>query len=98
MELSTEEKAAVSRLLYEKDGIKASVMALSPYLLPTIILAAYGIYHQDYVACALGYGCLLMLSIWYLQSSSGYVKDLKSAISKYEAATNRLGTNSGQQS
>lgn len=90
IKFSKEEKAAISRLLFEDDRLQAVILAIFPYLLPTMLLAAYGIYYTEYVACSLSYICLLGLSIWYLKISGTYAKMLKSTVRKYEVAVKAL--------
>jgi hypothetical protein len=93
VELSKEEKAVVSMLLHEKDGVASFI----PYILPAVLLALYGVYNKEYIACALSFFCLFGLSAWYIQFSRNYAKELKSAVQKYEALVGALNENGSQE-
>lgn len=91
MNLSTEEKAIVARLLTEKVGFRHAITSFLPYLLPVLVLALYGIVQREYFACALAFFALFTIVIWYIHQSESYSDQLRSALQKYESELQALG-------
>ncbi|ERP97082.1 hypothetical protein Q666_16945 [Marinobacter sp. ES-1] len=91
MNLSTEEKAIVARLLTEKGGFRPAITSFLPYLLPVLVLALYGIVQQEYFACALAFFALFAIVVWYIHHTETYSGQLRSALQKYESEVQALG-------
>jgi hypothetical protein len=95
LELSPSEKKALASFLTYDPSRVTILLSFVPYLLPTVLLAGYGIYQKEYIACALAFVCLLVLSVWYLKISFDQGRLLKSVFEKYEKELEVLRSSGG---
>ena len=83
--LTNEEKQIVLRLINQKTGMLSTFLGFSPYIIPSIAMAIYGLIKQDFLATLVAYGILLFMVILYLVYTEKDAKNLRSALKKYES-------------
>lgn len=60
------------------------------FILPSVLLALYGLWHQDFVATLVAYIALLVVALMYLARSTTRSDHLRTALEKYEARVGAL--------
>lgn len=88
--LDKNEKEAVIRMINQKPGLLVSFFEHSVYILPSLVMALYGLVKQDFLATSIAYGVLLGIVVFYLAYSEKYSRNLRSALEKYEAEVKSL--------
>ena len=82
--LAKEEQAAVWQYLSTDFSLMGILKVYWPLLLPALMFTAYGIYTQDYLFVAIGFGVLFAFVFWFFYAGGKIANNLKSALNKYE--------------
>ncbi len=69
--LTKEEKECVLRVMNEKPGLLHAFGAYSAYLVPSLVMALYGLATEELPAVIVGYGALFAMVIFYIVLQSG---------------------------
>jgi len=89
--LTLDEQDAVRQFLNADESRIHFWWDFSPYFLPPIVIAIYGIWKADLVAVAVAFGLMVFLAIWYLSHLGRVNRNLRSAMAKYEDKCRALG-------
>jgi hypothetical protein len=60
------------------------------FVLPSVLFALYGLWHQDFVAMLVAYVALLSVALMYLARNTTRSDHLRRALEKYEARVGAL--------
>lgn len=88
--LTQREKAVISYYLATRGTPWKFFWDLSPYLLPPVVFAGYGLWKADFTAMAFAFAVLLFLAFWYLVVQARTSVPFYSALAKYEDAVRAL--------
>lgn len=88
--LTRAEKDAISRYLAMDQRPSRFWWDFSPYLVPPLLFAAYGLWKAEFLAMTVAFGVLLFLALWYLSYHANTSKHIHSAVHKYEDAVRAL--------
>ena len=90
MTLTKAEKAVVAQFLAAEGSLRKFWWEISPFLMPPIAFASYGLWKHELVAIALAFVVLLFLVLWYLTVQFRSWTHFHSALRKYEDAVRAL--------
>ena len=88
--LTRNEKDAITRYLAMDQSPRKFWWDFSPYLVPPLAFAAYGLWKMEFLAMAVAFGVLLFLALWYLSYQANVSAHIRSAVRKYEEAVRAL--------
>ena len=89
-QLTEAEKRTVASILRPRSHGWEIALAYGAYVLPSLLFAAYGVWHKDFAAALVAYVTLLIVVLLYLGWVRKASANLRSALEKYEARTGAM--------
>jgi hypothetical protein len=86
-----EERLLAAKFLHRRPGPFWAVFDYSAYVLPSVLMAGYGMWTRDFVAVSVGYGALLIAVVAYLSYQHSHASQFYSLVRKYEERCGALG-------